>query len=98
MDSFRKIGVEPNILCKSGDIHSILDWANIGLGVGLIPKPPVDFLRFANMQYRDIMDRSLATKIAVIWLKGTYLSAATKSFIKATVDESERDKLSRLFK
>ena len=80
-DAFRKIGCEPRILCKGDDTRSLIAWAAAGVGVAVIPRPPASPAPYGPMHLRQIRDRSLETRTAVVWLKGAYQSAAAKNFI-----------------
>lgn len=82
-DAFRKIGCEPDILCRGDDTRSLIAWAAAGVGVAVIPRPPANLVPYGRVHFREILDRSLETRTAVIWLKGAYLSAVTQNFIQS---------------
>jgi len=82
MNAFSKYGIEPNILCKGEDVRSIITWAELGIGVAMVPKPPISIFKPGEIKLREIDDKSLETKAVVIWLKKAYLSSVVKNFIK----------------
>jgi DNA-binding transcriptional LysR family regulator len=82
MNAFSKYGIEPNILCKGEDVRSIITWAELGIGVAMAPKPPVNIFKPGEMKLLEINDKSLETKAVVIWLKKAYLSTVVKNFIR----------------
>ena len=81
VDAFRKIGCKADILCRGDDTRSLIAWAAAGVGVAVIPRPPANLVPYGRIQCREITDRSLETRTAVIWLKGAYLSAVARNFI-----------------
>ena len=87
VDACEDQGFEPNILCKGDDMRSIISWAELGLGVAVVPKPPLNILKNEDLQYHEIDNVSLKTKTAVIWLKNSYLPTVVRNFIK-TINES----------
>lgn len=82
MNAFSKYDIEPNILCKGEDVRSIITWADLGIGVALVPRPPINIFKPAEMNVREIEDKLLETRAVVIWLKNAYLSMVVKNFIK----------------
>ena len=77
-----KLGFEPYILCKGDEMRSIISWAELGLGVAVIPKPPAITLQNSSLKYHDISCPSLQTMTAVIWPKSVYLPKLIRNFIE----------------
>lgn len=76
------IGIQLNIFCKADDTLTILEWANLGLGVAVVPRLLLNILINENLQYRFISNAALETKTAVIWLKNSYLPRVVHNFIE----------------
>lgn len=83
IDACEHTGFTPNIFCKADDIRSMLNWAFLGLGVAIVPRPPLNILKNENLLYRIIENDLVETKTAVIWLKDTYLPRVAYNFIES---------------
>lgn len=77
----RAAGFEPNIICTTDDVRSILTWACANIGVALIPKSAVNFIPNMNLIYKEIVEPSFETRAAVIWSRNRHLSSAAKHFL-----------------
>ncbi|MBC2582709.1 LysR family transcriptional regulator [Clostridium sp. DJ247] len=82
ISSCHQAGFEPKILCESEDAISTLLWARTGAGIGLIPKPAVNFITTTDLKYMEINELSLRTRTAIVWARNRYLSEATKDFLE----------------
>lgn len=74
-------GFEPEIFCKNDDARTTLLWANAGLGIGIIPKSAFQLSANNNLLYKEIKDEKLKTRIAVVNVKGRYISSLAEKFI-----------------
>lgn len=81
MNCFKKLSIEPKIICLNDDSRTTLLWAEKGLGIGIIPESTVrdkeDYYK-----YYKISDNELKTNIAVIWAKDKYISQVVKKFME----------------
>lgn len=74
-------GFDPEIFCKNDDARTTLLWANAGLGIGIVPKSAFQLSTNNNLSYKVINDKKLITQIAVINMKGRYISSLAAKFI-----------------
>lgn len=81
-EACEKLGFQPDILCKGDEMRSIISWAELGLGVAVIPKPPEITLQNTSLRYHDISCTSLETMTAAIWPKSAYLPKLIRNFIE----------------
>ncbi|SDM51727.1 transcriptional regulator, LysR family [Dendrosporobacter quercicolus] len=77
-----QMGFEPFILCTSDDITPLLIWANLGIGVAIVPKSSVSLLAGDSLKVREISSPLLTTTRAVIWHKKRSLSPVAARFIE----------------
>jgi len=82
MECCRSAGFEPNILCKSDDVRSILTWACANIGVAIVPKSAIDYIPSMSLIHKEILEHSLETTAAIIWAHNRHLSPAAKHFLE----------------
>lgn len=85
LESCKRYGFTPRIICKINDARSILLWANTGMGVAIIPKDWMDIFPDINFKYKVISEPSLITRTAIIWAKKRYLSSVAKHFLETFI-------------
>ncbi|MCP1121999.1 LysR family transcriptional regulator [Bacillus sp. 3103sda1] len=73
---------QPNILCECPDINILLSLVEAGIGASILPKSAVSAFRNIGIRVLDILDSSLQSEIALVWLKQRYLSKAARRFIE----------------
>ena len=78
---FKKLNIEPKIICLNDDSRTTLLWAEKGMGIGIIPESTVRGKKDLYKYYK-ISDDELNSKIAVIWAKDKYISQVAKKFIE----------------
>lgn len=78
-----KAGFQPKVICKIDDTRTLIDWANSGMGIALIPRDMVGLVPEVNLDYREIKEDALVTRTAIIWMKNGYLSVMARHFIEA---------------
>lgn len=78
---FKKLNIEPKIICLNDNSRTTLLWAEKGMGIGIIPKSTVRGKKDLYKYYK-ISDDELNSKIAVIWAKDKYISQVAKKFIE----------------
>ncbi|WP_312202567.1 LysR family transcriptional regulator [Anaerospora hongkongensis] len=78
----RQQGLDPTLLCTSDDITLLLLWANLGLGVAIVPESAVDILPASSLTFYKLKGPYLKTTTAVLWSKKHPLSAAGSHFIE----------------
>lgn len=91
-DACTATGFEPNILCITDDVRSIVSWAISSIGVAVVPKSTIDFIPKDNLKYRDIDEKSLETAVAIIWVRNRHLSSVAARFLKMLKENVGEDK------
>ena len=81
-EAFAKLGIEPVFCCKNDDARTTILWAHAGLGVGLVPRSAALASAPENLIRKEIECKDLVTRIAVVWVKGRYLSAVGRKFVE----------------
>lgn len=84
-----KEGFEPEIFCKNDDARTTLQWANAGLGIGIIPESALRLSNHTGLCVKTINNESLRTQIAAIWSKERYLSSLANRFISSFNEPDE---------
>lgn len=79
-------GFEPNILCVSDDVRTILPWAEKGLGIAIVAESIQSIVNKEKLQIRKLKDSELETAAAIIWVKDRYLSPVAKMFLDTFPD------------
>lgn len=87
IETCRKEGFEPRIICKTDDARSALLWAESGIGVAVVPESATKLVGMKNLKYKQINSSELETQIAAIWVKNRYLSSAAKHFLECFSSE-----------
>ncbi len=81
LEHAEKAGFKPEIVCMSDDVMSILTWADADIGVAVVPRAAIGLIPSVNLEYLTIVEPSLETTAAVIWLKKRILTAAARNFL-----------------
>ncbi|MER2192262.1 MAG: LysR family transcriptional regulator [Solibacillus sp.] len=75
------LGFEPTIICESGNLMTLLTWANYDIGIAIIPKSAEKLLPNNRLVFKDIKNPQLmARPSALIWLKDRHLPIVAKRF------------------
>ncbi|MEJ9212692.1 LysR family transcriptional regulator [Bacillus smithii] len=82
LEACKQSGFEPNVLCESSDIMTLLALAESGVGITIVPKSAINLRASTSLQFREIIEPSLETTAAVIWLKNRFLSTPARRFIE----------------
>ncbi len=82
LEACKQSGFEPNVLCESSDIMTLLALAESGVGIAIVPKSAINLRASTSLQFREIIEPSLETTAAVIWLKNRFLSTPARRFIE----------------
>lgn len=77
----RNEGFEPTILCMSDDIVPLLLWANLGLGIALVPESAANVLPGSSLSFHKLATAPFKSTSAIVWPKKQPLSAAAEHFI-----------------
>ncbi len=76
-------GFEPNIICESSDISTLLTWALHDIGITAVPRSAMKLMPNSGLAVKEIRDPVImARPPALIWLKGRYLSTISRKFME----------------
>lgn len=75
-------GFEPQFFCRNDDARTTLQWANEGLGIGLVPRSAFGLGSNRNLLYKELRCPELTTSVAAIWNKDKYLSSPASRFLE----------------
>ncbi|MCF6800067.1 LysR family transcriptional regulator [Priestia megaterium] len=81
-EACKKSGFEPKVKCRIDDTRTMLNWASGGMGIALIPRDMMALIPDSNLHFIEIKEKTLATKIIVIWRKNHYLSTSARHFLE----------------
>ena len=81
MDWCDKAGFKPNIVCISDGILMNILWAKMGLGMALVPQSTREIAADESLTYKTIVEPTVTTQTAIVWLRSRKLSANSKHFI-----------------
>ncbi len=76
-----KAGFEPRIVGKTDDTRSMLNWAGLGMGIAILPRDACSLKSDVKLNFKEIKEESLVTRIVIIWMKHRYLSTPAKNFL-----------------
>lgn len=79
---FAKASLEPYCCCKNDDARTTILWARSGFGIGIVPRSAALATPVNNVVIKEIQCEELETRLAVVWVKGRYLSALGQKFIE----------------
>lgn len=77
----RQSGFAPSFFCTSDDITPLVIWANLGLGIAIVPKSAIDLFAVSSLEFYELAPPTPKTTSAIIWSKKRPLSAAANHFI-----------------
>lgn len=76
-------GFQPQILCKSNDVRTMLLWANAGLGYAIVPRNCSELIPSTGLKFVELKEAALNSGTAIIWSKEHYLSSAARHFLES---------------
>lgn len=84
-DAFRANGLEPDVFCVCDDARGAVLWAREGLATAIFPASMSGLCNGLRLQTID--EKSLETKILLIWRRGKHLPTAASDFIAVCTRE-----------
>lgn len=79
----RDFGFEPNIICESSNLMTLLNWANYDIGIAIIPRSGEKLIPNSKLIFKQIINPEvMARPSALIWLKDRHLSRVALKFIE----------------
>ena len=85
--AFQKREIEPNIHCKTDDSKTAFLWAKAKMGVAMVPRELLPTMDLSGMEYHELNERSLITRMAVVRKKGHKHMPEADAFYKQFVIE-----------
>ncbi|GIP29558.1 LysR family transcriptional regulator [Paenibacillus sp. J23TS9] len=89
MDVCKIRGVEPNIVCESPDVSTLMLLADSGIGMAVVPRSAL-LLRLEQVKHAEIAP-TIASDTAIITLKDQYLSMAARNFKQLLIESMTND-------
>lgn len=80
-EAFAREGLSLSCFCMNDDARTSVNWADAGLGVGIVPASSRPLLRNPQTKVYEISDSGLFTSISVVHNKNAYLSAIARRFV-----------------
>ncbi|MBP2649950.1 MAG: transcriptional regulator, LysR family [Firmicutes bacterium] len=78
----QQVGFSPYLLCKSDDIMPLIAWADADVGIAVLPRAAIGLIPSNNLIYKTIVNPSIETSTAIIWLRSRPLSPSARHFLK----------------
>ena len=89
----KKAGFEPKVACRSDGITHDLLWADAGIAIALIPQSASVLFPSSTLVFKPIIEPSLFTQTAVIWLKNHILSTTARHFLALVKEKAASEKV-----
>lgn len=81
LEAFQKVGLQPNVVLTAVDVDVIKTYAEVGLGVAIVPQVAYEPARDRKLAIRGVNDLFPATVTQVQVRRGSYLRGYTVDFI-----------------
>ncbi|EHI97711.1 transcriptional regulator, LysR family [Clostridium sp. DL-VIII] len=82
-DACAEKGFVPKIICENDEIMSSLSWAKVGIGIAIVPFTSSNLIPDVNLKIKKIIEPSIESKSALIWISNKYISTIARHFIKS---------------
>lgn len=86
LDAFHAQDLEPRVLCVCDDARDAMQWAEQGLATAIFPRSMENLCK--GLCIRPILEKSLNTKILLIWRSGKPPRAIVREFLEICADNS----------
>lgn len=77
----QQLNITPYILCESDDVTPLLAWARAGIGLAIVPQSAIGLMPSPQTTAKTIVNPSLITGSAIIWVRNRYLPATALHFL-----------------
>lgn len=84
LDAFHAQDLEPRVLCVCDDARDAMQWAEQGLATAIFPRSMENLCK--GLCIRPILEKSLNTKILLIWRSGKPPRAIVREFLEICAD------------
>lgn len=85
LESCRKAGFEPHIVCESGELGTVRALVAAGLGLAIVPRLAAENLP-ATILTVAIREPKMQRQIAAVWQKGSELSPAAAALLELATE------------
>ncbi len=85
LESCRKAGFEPHIVCESGELGTVRALVAAGLGLAVVPRLAASNLP-NTIRTVDIREPKMQRQIAAVWQKGSVLSPAATALLNLATE------------
>lgn len=86
LDAFHAQDLEPRALCVCDDARDAMQWAEQGLATAIFPRSMENLCK--GLCIRPILEKSLNTRILLIWRSGKPPRAIVREFLEICADNS----------
>jgi len=86
LDAFHAQDLEPRVLCACDDARDAMQWTEQGLATAIFPRSMENLCK--GLCIRPILEKSLNTKILLIWRSGKPPRAIVREFLEICADNS----------
>lgn len=76
---------KPKIICESPDVATLMELANSGLGIAIVPKIAVQLKLLESMAYAEIIP-NINSETALVWIENQHMSKAAQNFKKLLIN------------
>ncbi|WAH37567.1 LysR family transcriptional regulator [Alicyclobacillus dauci] len=81
----QNFGFNPEIICESPDVATLLTLVDSGVGIAIVPKLAVQLRPKGTLSYAEIVPQ-MTSDTAIIWPKGRKISKAAEHFKRILID------------
>lgn len=85
LESCRKVGFEPRIVCESGELGTVRALVAAGLGLAIVPRLAAGNLPSTILTV-SLREPRMQRQIAAVWQKGSVLSPAAAALLQLATD------------
>ena len=83
IEECKRFAFHPTVLCECPDVNILLSLVASGVGASILPKSAIPAFLNEDVNVLELLDSSLQSEIALIWLENRYISKAARSFIES---------------
>lgn len=92
MDECGRLGFEPNIICETSQWNFMMEMVLINQGITILPQSKFNEIDHNNLNLKilPLVEPEKNWNLGIAWIKGGYLSFATRTWIQFIKGTSER--------
>lgn len=85
VESCQSFGFNPNIICESPDVATLLTLVDSGVGIAIVPKSAIQLRPEGTLSSSEIVPL-LKSETALIWMKDRHMSKTAERFREMLID------------